>query len=174
MPKCFPDNNARSRIWKEAPLPCRRSEKVGIDLSHFKLYLLYFLTIFDKNVSEYFIEHIRLLKIHFLFTKLWFFPISKTIFTVWVYSDPLFTYWISNFQQTSLNFYSTQRHTSYCPTNIYLLNKKSFDPSVNFLCKASCAPAAVTCKNSRIPGLLSLFFWHAIWRDLWNDEKVKF
>lgn len=152
----------------------RRSEKVGVDLSHFMLYFLHFLTSFDKNVSEYFIDHKRLLKTYFLFTKLRFFPISKTIFTVWVYSDPLFTYRISNFQQTSLNFYSTQRHISYCPTNIYLLNKKSFDPSVNFLCKASCAPAAVTCKNSRIPGLLSLFFWHAIWRDLWNDEKVKF
>ena len=152
----------------------RRSEKVGIDLSHFMLHFLHFLTIFDKNVSEYFIEHIRLLKIHFLFTKLWFFPISKRIFMVWVYSDPLFTYRISDFQQTNLNFYSTQRHISYCPTNIYFSNKKSFDPSVNFLCKASCAPAAVTCKNSRIPGLLSLFFWHAIWRDLWNDEKVKF
>ena len=153
----------------------RRSEKVGIDLSHFMLYFLNFLTICDKNASEYFIEHKRLIKTYFLFIKLRFFPISKTIFTVWVYSDPLFTYRISDFQQTSLNFYSTRQHILfYCPTSIYFLKKKSSHPSVNFLCKASCAPAAVTCKNSRIPGLLSLFFWHAIWRDLWMMKKWSF
>ena len=30
---------------------------------------------------------------------------------VWGYSDPLFTYRISDFQQISLNFYSTYKHT---------------------------------------------------------------
>ena len=106
-------------VWQNSPFKIsRRSEKVGIDLCHFMLYLLYFLTIFDQKASEYFIEHKRLLKTYFLFTKLWFFPISKTIFTVWVYSDPLFTYRISDFQQTSLNFYSTQDNTFYCPTSI--------------------------------------------------------
>ena len=48
----------------------RRSEKVGVDLSHFMLYFLHFLTSFDKNVSEYFIDHKRLLKTYFLFTEL--------------------------------------------------------------------------------------------------------
>ena len=55
----------------------RRSEKVGIDLSHFMLCFLYFLTIFDKKASEYLIEDKRLIKLNFCLQNSDFFLFLK-------------------------------------------------------------------------------------------------